>query len=75
MLRQVIPELEREFGKGYGHLKLAAAEAVIAELAPIQERYRQHGRCQFREILDRGSKKAATIAAATLFREQQAMGL
>ena len=72
-----VPELEREFsGKGYGHLKLAAAEAVIAELAPIQERYRQiMAAANLGEILDRGSKKAATIAAATLFRVQQAMGL
>jgi len=72
-----VPELEREFsGKGYGHLKLATAEAVIAELAPIQERYRQiMAEANLGEILDRGSKKAATIAAATLFRVQQAMGL
>lgn len=72
-----VPELERGFsGKGYGHLKLAAAEAVIAELAPIQERYRQiMAAANLGEILDRGSKKAATIAAATLFRVQQAMGL
>ncbi|NLY31937.1 MAG: tryptophan--tRNA ligase [Firmicutes bacterium] len=74
---KAIPELESEFsGKGYGHLKLATAEAVIAELAPIQERYRQiMAAANLGEILDRGSKKAATIAAATLFRVQQAMGL
>jgi hypothetical protein len=45
-------------------------------LAPIQERYRQiMAAANLGEILDRGSKKAATIAAATLFRVQQAMGL
>ena len=34
-------EIEREFdGKGYGDFKPAVAEAVIEELRPIQERYR-----------------------------------
>ncbi|HBI56994.1 MAG TPA: tryptophan--tRNA ligase [Firmicutes bacterium] len=74
---KTIPQLEAEFtGKGYGHLKIAAAEAVIAELAPIQQRYQDimtGGGLE--EILDQGSNKAASIAAPALFRVQQAMGL
>jgi tryptophanyl-tRNA synthetase len=74
---KTIPQLEAEFvGKGYGHLKIATAEAVIAELAPIQQRYREiMANGGLDEILDQGSKKAAGIAAPTLFRVQQAMGL
>ena len=35
-------EIEAEFsGKGYGDFKPAVAEAVIEELRPIQERFRQ----------------------------------
>ena len=34
--------VEKEFeGQGYGALKEAVAEAVVAELAPLQERYKQ----------------------------------
>ena len=35
-----IPALEASYaGKGYGHLKIDTAEAVIEHLAPIQERH------------------------------------
>jgi len=74
---KTIPQLEAEFvGKGYGHLKIATAEAVIAELTPIQQRYREiMADGGLEEILDQGGKKAANIAAPTLYRVQQAMGL
>lgn len=38
-----IDEIEREFeGKGYGDFKKAVGEAVIAELAPIQDRFKDY---------------------------------
>lgn len=72
-----LPQLEEEFnGKGYGDLKTATGEAVVQTLTPIQQRYNQiiaNGGLD--EILDQGSKKATNIAAPTLYRVQQAMGL
>ncbi|MGI6366440.1 MAG: tryptophan--tRNA ligase [Bacillota bacterium] len=72
-----LQELEAEFaGKGYGHLKLAAAEAVVAELEPVQKRFREIMESGvLDDALDRGARRAKKLAAATLFRVQQAMGL
>ena len=74
---QTIPALEKEFsGRGYGDLKTATAEAVIATLTPIQLRFHTiMAEGGLEDILDRGSKKAAIVAAPTLYRVQQAMGL
>lgn len=74
---KTIAELENEFeGKGYGHLKVAAAEAVVAELEPIQKRFLDIMESGVLEsVLDRGAERAAELAAPTLFRVQQAMGL
>lgn len=70
-------ELEGEFvGKGYGHLKVTTAEAVVAELEPIQKRFYEIMESgMLDDALDKGAKKANELAAATLFRVQQAMGL
>ncbi len=39
---KTLDEVEKEFeGLGYGALKEAVGEAVVAELAPLQERYKQ----------------------------------
>lgn len=72
-----LEQLEEDFaGKGYGQLKQAVAEAVIAELEPIQQRYRDIVNSNtLDEILDRGARRAQELAAATLYRVQQAMGL
>jgi len=72
-----IKELEAEFeGKGYGHLKVATAEAVVAELEPIQKRFQEIMDSGILDAaLDDGSAKANELAAATLFRVQQALGL
>ena len=55
-------------GKGYGHLKSEAAEAVIAELTPLQEKYRQlqNDPAYLRQIVEAGAEKARERAAATL---------
>lgn len=72
-----IPALEAEFeGKGYGHLKVATAEAVVAELEPLQQRFHQIMESGILDdALNRGAQRANDLAAATLFRVQQAMGL
>lgn len=72
-----LEELEEEFtGKGYGHLKMATAEAVVAELEPLQKRFREIMESGILDdALDRGARRAKELAAATLFRVQQAMGL
>lgn len=74
---RTIPQLEAEFeGKGYGHLKAAAADAVVAELAPLQQRYQDISESGTLDAaLDRGARRANDLAAATLFRVQHAMGL
>lgn len=75
--RKTLPELEAEFeGKGYGHLKVATAEAVIAELEPIQKRFAEVMESGLLDqALDKGAERANDLAAATLLRVQQAMGL
>jgi tryptophanyl-tRNA synthetase len=63
--------------RGYGDLKAAAAEAVVAMLAPVRERYAElrpdEGRLE--ATLAAGAEKARSIAAGTLHEVQQAMGV
>jgi tryptophanyl-tRNA synthetase len=61
----------------YGPLKSDAAEAVIELLRPVQQRYAelaaQPGAAA--EILERGAEKARTMAAATMVRVRDRLGL
>ncbi len=61
----------------YGPLKNDTADAVIALLAPLQERYAEltSDRAQMVEMLRAGADKARSIASVTLERAQQAVGL
>ena len=61
----------------YGPLKTAAGEAVIAVLEPVQKRYREliDDRAQLADLLRTGSDKARTVAAATLKRVYDNIGL
>jgi tryptophanyl-tRNA synthetase len=63
--------------RGYGDLKVAVAEAVSAELAPVQERYRaiREDSGALEEILAAGAEKARAIASGTLADVRQAMGV
>ncbi|MTI96654.1 MAG: tryptophan--tRNA ligase [Firmicutes bacterium] len=72
-----LDELEADFeGKGYGHLKVATAEAVVEELAPVQARYREIiASGELEQILERGAEKARGLAAPTLEKVMTAMGL
>ncbi|TMK52581.1 MAG: tryptophan--tRNA ligase [Actinobacteria bacterium] len=64
-----IPELESEYaGKGYGDLKKDLADALIAYLEPIQERYKKFASdpSEVAKILEGGAEKAQSMASKTL---------
>lgn len=72
------PEIEAEFeGKGYGALKSAVADAVVATLEPLQQRYREitQDPAYVDTILHEGAERIKPAANATLDRAMQAMGL
>jgi tryptophanyl-tRNA synthetase len=78
-VRGTAPEdVEREFdGSGYGAFKQAVAEAVIAYLAPVRERY-QELRADERALertLAEGAEKAQAIASETLADVRRVMGV
>jgi tryptophanyl-tRNA synthetase len=64
-----IQQLEREYeGRGYGDLKKDLAEALVAYLEPIQERYRSYAEdpAELGRVLELGAEKAQAIASKTL---------
>ena len=62
--------------KQYGDFKKAVAEAVIAKLEPIQEKYQDLiDSDQLDDILDFGAKKAAKSADKVLAKAKKKMGL
>jgi tryptophanyl-tRNA synthetase len=72
-------EVEQEMvsARGYGDLKTAVGEAVVAELAPLQERY-QAIRADERALEDAlaaGAAKARAMASDTLADVRDAMGV
>ncbi|MER7280112.1 tryptophan--tRNA ligase [Dactylosporangium sp. NPDC000244] len=60
---------------GYGALKTAVADAVIALLEPIQRRYRALTEDDIEQVLAAGAERAAERADATVARVKAAMGL
>lgn len=64
-------------GKQYGYLKGAVADAVLATLAPIQERYAEITRdpAYMDGVLRRGVERVLPIARETLRRVTEATGL
>jgi tryptophanyl-tRNA synthetase len=73
-----IAEIEARYaGKGYGHLKLDVAEAVVEHLAPIRER---HGAlmadtAELDRLMALGAARARAIAAPVLAEAKARMGL
>ena len=71
-------EVESEFGgSGYGEFKRAVADAVIAYLAPVRERY-EHLRTDehaLDDVLAAGAEHASALAAKTLVDVRARMGL
>ena len=64
-----IKVLEAEFaGKGYGDLKKDLADALVAYLEPIQQRYKTYASdpAEVARILEGGAEKAQSYASKTL---------
>lgn len=60
---------------GYGTFKTDLAEAIVAVMEPIQERYYELlNSKQLDEILDEGAKKANAVASRTLRKMEKAVG-
>lgn len=74
---KAIKDLEAQYAdKGYGDFKNDLAEAVVAELAPIQERYEYFLNSEeLDRLLDEGAEKARIKANKTLRKMENAMGL
>ncbi len=79
VVRGVDPaEVEGEFeGSGYGDFKKAVADAVVAYLAPVRERYTElrSDEAQLERILATGAEKARAIARPTVAEVRDAMGI
>ena len=68
--------VERFKGVGYGQFKEELADAIIAVMDPIQERYYELLKSdKLDEILDEGAKKANYVANKTLRKMEKAVGL
>ena len=73
-----VSDLEQQFaGKNYGEFKEALAEAIIAELAPVRERFEKiiADKDGLKKILKDGSAKVAPIAQKTLAQVKEKVGL
>ena len=68
--------VERFKGVGYGQFKEELADAIIAVMEPIQERYYELLKSdKLDEILDEGAKKANYVANKTPHKMEKAVGL
>lgn len=70
-------EASLQGARGYGDLKSAVAEAVVAEFAPVQERYAalRGDEAAIEAALSAGAEKARAIASRTLADVREAMGV
>jgi len=61
---------------GWGQFKPLLAEAAVAALEPIQERYRllMDDRAQLETVLKQGRERANAVADSTVQRTREAMG-
>lgn len=69
--------IQAEFeGKGYGDFKVAVAEAVIAELQPLQERFAllMKDKAQLETLMKQGAEKASYVASRTLRKVMKKIG-
>ncbi len=70
-------EIEKEFeGKGYGDFKTAVGEAVCAELAPIQARYKEliNDKKYLEECMKKGAETATRLSQRTLDKVMKKVG-
>ncbi len=72
-VEQLVNEYE---GKMYGHLKGDVADAVIALLEPVQQRFRELRADQtvMQQVMAKGAAEARARAAATLAKVHEAVG-
>lgn len=72
-----VANLEEKYkGKGYGDFKQGVADAIIAVLKPIQDRYYEFLESdELDDILDNGAERASLIANKTIQKAKKAMGL
>lgn len=74
---KTMEEIETEFsGKGYGDFKPAVAEAVIEELRPIQERFREfmQDKAYLQQCFRENAEKAGAIAQRTVSKAMKKIG-
>ena len=72
-----IDEIEAEFsGKGYGDFKKAVGEAVVAELAPFQEKYNRiiADKAYLKECQQTGAERAMKVSQRTLDKAMKKIG-
>ena len=72
-----LPAIENEYaGKGYGEFKAAVAEAVVEELRPIQERYKQYvkEKTYLTDCMKNNAEKAARRSRRTLDKAMKKIG-
>jgi tryptophanyl-tRNA synthetase len=75
---QSVTDLEKQYqSSGYGQFKNDLADALIAFLTPVQEKYQQISadRSQLEQLLQKGSAKAEAVAEQTLQSVKQKMGV
>ena len=72
-----IEDVEKEFvGANYGTFKRAVADAIVAELTPFQNRYREIiASGELDRVLKEGAEQASKIAEVTLEKVKKAVGL
>jgi tryptophanyl-tRNA synthetase len=70
-------EADMRDARGYGELKLAAAEAVVEMLKPVRERYVELRADEpaLEAVLEQGATRARAIAAETLADVRERMGI
>lgn len=74
---KTMEEIEKEFeGKGYGDFKPAVAEAVIAELEPIQKRFKElmDDKAYLEKCYRENAEKAHCLAQKTLRKVMKKIG-
>lgn len=75
--KKTAEEIENEFsGKGYGDFKKAIAEAVVAELEPIQNKYKDlmNNKDYLKSVYTKGAIRAREIAESTIRDVQRRVG-
>lgn len=72
-IEELVPEYE---DKMYGHLKTDVADAVVALLEPIQQRYEslRNDRATLDDIMRQGAERASEKASHTLAKVYEAVG-